>query len=30
MLDGRSEAAVKMAVYRALNYLREHWEAENE
>ena len=30
MLDGRSEAAVKMAVYRALNFLREHWEAEHE
>ena len=30
MLDGRSEAAVKMAVYRALDFLREHWEAENE
>ena len=30
MLDGRSEAAVKMAVYRALDFLREHWEVENE
>lgn len=29
-LDGRSEAAVKMVVYRTLNFLREHWEAENE
>ena len=30
MLDGRSEAAVKMAVYRTLDFLREHWEVENE
>ena len=30
MLDGRSEAAVKMALYRTLDFLREHWEAENE
>ncbi len=29
-LDGRSEAAVKMAVYRTLDFLREHWEAKNE
>lgn len=29
LLEGRSEAAVKMAVYRALDYLREHWEDEN-
>jgi RNA polymerase sigma-70 factor (ECF subfamily) len=28
-LDGRSEAAIKMSVYRALAWLREHWEAEN-
>jgi RNA polymerase sigma-70 factor, ECF subfamily len=26
----RGEAAVKMAIYRILNWLREHWEAENE
>jgi DNA-directed RNA polymerase specialized sigma24 family protein len=25
----RSEAAVKMALYRTLDWLREHWEAEN-
>ena len=30
MLDGRSEAAVKMAVYRTIDFLREHWEAEND
>ena len=30
ILEGRSEAAVKMAVYRTLDFLREHWEAENE
>ena len=30
ILDGRSEAAVKMAVYRTLDFLREHWEVENE
>jgi RNA polymerase sigma-70 factor (ECF subfamily) len=30
MLDGRNEAAVKMAVYRTLEFLREQWEAENE
>ena len=29
LLDGRSEAAIKMEVYRALDFLREHWEAEN-
>jgi RNA polymerase sigma-70 factor, ECF subfamily len=29
MLEGRSEAAVKMAVYRALEFLQEHWEVEN-
>jgi RNA polymerase sigma-70 factor, ECF subfamily len=29
-LDGRSEAAVKMVVYRTLDFLREQWEAENE
>lgn len=29
-LDGRSEAAVKMTLYRTLDFLREHWEAENE
>ena len=28
-LDGRSAAAIKMNVYRALAWLREHWEAEN-
>jgi RNA polymerase sigma-70 factor (ECF subfamily) len=27
MLDGRSEAAVKMTIYRSLAWLREHWEA---
>ena len=30
ILDGRSEAAVKMALYRTLDFLREHWEVENE
>ena len=30
ILDGRSEAAVKMAVYRTLDFLREHWKVENE
>jgi len=30
ILDGRSEAAVKMAVYRTINFLRENWEVENE
>jgi RNA polymerase sigma-70 factor (ECF subfamily) len=29
-LDGRNEAAVKMTLYRTLDFLREHWEAENE
>ena len=29
LLEGRSEAAVKMMLYRALDWLREHWEAEN-
>jgi RNA polymerase sigma-70 factor (ECF subfamily) len=29
MLDGRNEAAVKMAIYRSLAWLREHWEAED-
>jgi RNA polymerase sigma-70 factor (ECF subfamily) len=29
LLEGRNEAAVKMAVYRALDYLRAHWEDEN-
>ena len=29
LLENRSEAAVKMALYRALDWLREHWEAEN-
>jgi RNA polymerase sigma-70 factor (ECF subfamily) len=28
-LENRSEAAVKMALYRSLDWLREHWEAEN-
>lgn len=28
-LENRSEAAVKMALYRSLAWLREHWEAEN-
>ena len=28
-LDGRNEASVKMAVYRCIDWLREHWEAEN-
>jgi RNA polymerase sigma-70 factor, ECF subfamily len=26
-LDGRNEASVKMAVYRCIDWLREHWEA---
>jgi RNA polymerase sigma-70 factor (ECF subfamily) len=30
LLDGRSEAAVKMAVYRTLDFLREHWEVDHE
>lgn len=29
LLEGKNEAAVKMSVYRALDWLREHWEAEN-
>lgn len=29
LLEGRSEAAVKMSLYRILGWLREHWEAEN-
>lgn len=29
-LEGRSEAAVKMAIYRALDWLRNQWEADNE
>ncbi len=28
-LESQSEAAVKMAVYRAVDWLREHWEAED-
>jgi RNA polymerase sigma-70 factor (ECF subfamily) len=28
-LENQSEAAVKMAVYRAIQWLREHWEGEN-
>lgn len=28
-LEGRSEAAVKMALYRTLDFLRGHWEDEN-
>lgn len=30
LIDGRSEAAVKMALYRTLDFLRMHWEDENE
>ncbi len=30
VLEGRTEAAIKMAVYRILDYLREHWEKDNE
>lgn len=30
ILEGRSEAAVKMAVYRTLDFFREHWEDEDE
>ncbi len=30
LLEERSEAAVKMAVYRTLDFLRTHWEDENE
>jgi RNA polymerase sigma-70 factor, ECF subfamily len=29
MLDGRNEAAVKMAIYRSLTWLREHWKTED-
>ncbi|PKN92907.1 MAG: RNA polymerase subunit sigma-24 [Chloroflexi bacterium HGW-Chloroflexi-6] len=29
LLEGKNEAAVKMSVYRALDWLREHWDAEN-
>ncbi len=29
-IEGRSEAAVKMAVYRAIEHLRNQWEVENE
>ncbi|MDZ4158972.1 MAG: sigma-70 region 4 domain-containing protein, partial [Anaerolineaceae bacterium] len=29
-LEDRSEAAVKMAIYRALDWLRNQWEADNE
>ena len=29
-IEGRSEAAVKMAIYRTLEHLREQWEVENE
>lgn len=29
LLEGRSEAAVKMALYRALDFLRAQWEDEN-
>ncbi len=28
-LENQSEAAVKMTVYRAINWLRQHWEDEN-
>jgi RNA polymerase sigma-70 factor (ECF subfamily) len=28
-LENQSEAAVKMAVYRSIQWLREHWEVEN-
>jgi RNA polymerase sigma-70 factor, ECF subfamily len=28
-LENQSEAAVKMALYRTIQWLREHWEAEN-
>ncbi len=30
LLEGKSEAAVKMTLYRALAWLREHWEADHE
>jgi RNA polymerase sigma-70 factor (ECF subfamily) len=29
LLENRSEAAIKMAFYRVLDWLREHWDAEN-
>jgi RNA polymerase sigma-70 factor, ECF subfamily len=29
LLEGKSEAAVKISLYRTLAWLREHWEAEN-
>jgi RNA polymerase sigma factor (sigma-70 family) len=29
LLEGRSEAAVKMALYRTIDFLREQWEEEN-
>jgi len=29
-IEGRSEAAVKMTVYRTLEYMRDHWEVEND
>ena len=29
ILENQSEAAAKMTVYRAIQWLREHWEAEN-
>jgi RNA polymerase sigma-70 factor (ECF subfamily) len=29
LIENRSEAAVKMMLYRALDWLREHWEANN-
>lgn len=29
LLEGRSEAAVKMALYRAIDFLHEQWEEEN-
>ncbi len=29
LLEGKSEAAVKMSLYRTLAWLREHWEADN-
>jgi len=29
LLEGKSEAAIKMTIYRTIDWLREHWEAEN-
>ncbi len=29
IIDGRSEAAIKMSIYRALDWLRNHWEDQN-